>query len=130
MAFACNLLGAVFGGALEYLALITGYQALLILVAGAVCAGLALRDATAPGRRQGAGGLDELHGRFGRATHAGTDAHATGAGDLASAATRSLHEKALGDHRGLLSGRRYWRMTDGQLMVASIATPSAVVPVA
>ena len=32
-AFASNLLGAMFGGALEYLALITGYQALLILVA-------------------------------------------------------------------------------------------------
>ncbi len=34
MAFASNLLGAVFGGALEYLALVTGYQALLIVVAG------------------------------------------------------------------------------------------------
>ncbi|MEZ4595850.1 MAG: hypothetical protein R3C32_02845 [Chloroflexota bacterium] len=34
MAFASNLLGAMVGGALEYLALITGYQALLILVAG------------------------------------------------------------------------------------------------
>ncbi len=34
MAFASNLLGAVVGGALEYLALITGYQALLIVVAG------------------------------------------------------------------------------------------------
>jgi Spermine/spermidine synthase domain len=33
MAFASNLLGAIVGGALEYLALITGYQALL-LVAG------------------------------------------------------------------------------------------------
>ncbi len=33
MAFASNLLGAMVGGALEYLALITGYQALLILVA-------------------------------------------------------------------------------------------------
>jgi len=33
MAFASNLLGAVCGGALEYLALITGYQALLVLVA-------------------------------------------------------------------------------------------------
>ena len=34
MSFASNLLGAVFGGALEYLALVTGYQALLIVVAG------------------------------------------------------------------------------------------------
>jgi SAM-dependent methyltransferase len=33
MAFASNLLGAMVGGALEYLALITGYQALLLLVA-------------------------------------------------------------------------------------------------
>lgn len=33
MAFASNLLGAMLGGALEYLALITGYQALLLLVA-------------------------------------------------------------------------------------------------
>ncbi len=34
MAFASNLLGAMVGGALEYIALITGYQALLLLVAG------------------------------------------------------------------------------------------------
>jgi hypothetical protein len=34
MAFASNLLGAVVGGAIEYLALITGYQALLLVVAG------------------------------------------------------------------------------------------------
>lgn len=34
MAFASNLLGAMVGGALEYLALVTGYQALLLLVAG------------------------------------------------------------------------------------------------
>ncbi|MFN2483552.1 MAG: spermidine synthase [Candidatus Limnocylindria bacterium] len=33
MAFASNLLGAMVGGALEYLALVTGYRALLILVA-------------------------------------------------------------------------------------------------
>jgi SAM-dependent methyltransferase len=33
MAFASNLLGAMVGGALEYLALLTGYRALLILVA-------------------------------------------------------------------------------------------------
>jgi hypothetical protein len=33
MAFASNLLGAMVGGALEYIALVTGYQALLLLVA-------------------------------------------------------------------------------------------------
>jgi hypothetical protein len=33
MAFASNLLGAIIGGALEYIALLTGYQALLPLVA-------------------------------------------------------------------------------------------------
>jgi SAM-dependent methyltransferase len=34
MAFASNLLGAMAGGAMEYLALLTGYRALLIVVAG------------------------------------------------------------------------------------------------
>jgi hypothetical protein len=34
MAFASNLLGAMLGGALEYLALVTGYRALLVVVAG------------------------------------------------------------------------------------------------
>ncbi|MDQ3448233.1 MAG: fused MFS/spermidine synthase [Chloroflexota bacterium] len=34
MAFASNLLGAMVGGTLEYLALITGYQMLLLVVAG------------------------------------------------------------------------------------------------
>ncbi len=34
MAFASNLLGAMVGGALEYVALVSGYQALLIVVAG------------------------------------------------------------------------------------------------
>jgi hypothetical protein len=34
MAFASNLFGAMVGGAIEYLALITGYQALLLIVAG------------------------------------------------------------------------------------------------
>jgi SAM-dependent methyltransferase len=34
MAFASNLLGAMVGGAVEYLALIAGYQALLLVVAG------------------------------------------------------------------------------------------------
>jgi SAM-dependent methyltransferase len=34
MAFASNLLGAVAGGAIEYLALLTGYRALLLIAAG------------------------------------------------------------------------------------------------
>jgi len=34
MAFASNLLGAVVGGAIEYVALVTGYQFLLVIVAG------------------------------------------------------------------------------------------------
>jgi len=34
MAFASNLLGAMLGGALEYVALITGYRVLLLFVAG------------------------------------------------------------------------------------------------
>ena len=34
MAFASNLFGAMVGGAIEYVALITGYQALLVVVAG------------------------------------------------------------------------------------------------
>jgi len=34
MAFASNLVGAMVGGALEYLALLTGFRALLVLVAG------------------------------------------------------------------------------------------------
>jgi hypothetical protein len=33
MAFASNLIGAMVGGVLEYAALVTGYQALLIIVA-------------------------------------------------------------------------------------------------
>ncbi len=33
MAFASNLLGAMVGGAIEYLGLITGYQSLLLVVA-------------------------------------------------------------------------------------------------
>ena len=60
MAFASNLLGAMVGGALEYIGLLTGYQSLLIVVAGLyVAAWLAasrfrfLADADlVPGRRQ------------------------------------------------------------------------------
>jgi hypothetical protein len=42
MAFASNLLGAVAGGAIEYLALITGYRALLLIAAGLYIAALLL----------------------------------------------------------------------------------------
>ena len=34
MSFASNLLGAMVGGALEYVALLTGYRALLLVVGG------------------------------------------------------------------------------------------------
>jgi hypothetical protein len=34
MSFASNLLGAMVGGVLEYIALLTGFQALLLLVGG------------------------------------------------------------------------------------------------
>jgi hypothetical protein len=44
MAFASNLLGAMVGGALEYLALVSGYRLLLVLVA--VLYGLAYLFAT------------------------------------------------------------------------------------
>ena len=44
MAFASNLLGAMVGGALEYLALLTGYRALLLVVARPVPAGVPLRE--------------------------------------------------------------------------------------
>ena len=41
LAFASNLVGAMVGGAVEYVALLTGFQALLLLVAGLyVVAGL------------------------------------------------------------------------------------------
>ena len=52
MAFASNLLGAMVGGALEYVALLTGYRALLLIVAALYLARLALRDALAPPRRR------------------------------------------------------------------------------
>ena len=51
MAFASNLLGAMVGGALEYLALLTGYQALLPLVAVLYAARLAVRHPLAPSGR-------------------------------------------------------------------------------
>jgi hypothetical protein len=42
MAFAANLLGAIVGGTLEYMALITGYRALLLLVAALYLCALAV----------------------------------------------------------------------------------------
>jgi hypothetical protein len=59
MAFASNLLGAVVGGALEYVALLTGYKALLLVAALLYLAALLLatrfrflsdRDLVAEGR--------------------------------------------------------------------------------
>jgi hypothetical protein len=44
MSFASNLLGAMVGGAIEYLALVTGYQALLLVVAGLYVAAYVLAE--------------------------------------------------------------------------------------
>ena len=52
-AFAVNLLGAIVGGALEYLSLVTGYRVLLIVIGGryglAFVTGLSSRSASRPG---------------------------------------------------------------------------------
>jgi hypothetical protein len=52
-AFAVNLLGAMVGGALEYLSLVTGYRVLLIVIGGlyglAFVTGLSSRSASRPG---------------------------------------------------------------------------------
>ena len=53
MAFASNLLGAMAGGALEYVALLTGYRAPARRRGRALPAGLALRHPLAPPRRRG-----------------------------------------------------------------------------
>jgi hypothetical protein len=47
VAFGANLLGAILGGALEYIALITGYKFLLVIVAALY--GLAFLFASARG---------------------------------------------------------------------------------
>jgi hypothetical protein len=52
-AFAANLLGAMLGGVLEYLALLIGYESLLLVVAGLYA--LALLTTSALGRRAPAG---------------------------------------------------------------------------
>ncbi|HET9344618.1 MAG TPA: hypothetical protein VFO05_02860, partial [Candidatus Limnocylindrales bacterium] len=44
MAFASNLFGAMVGGAIEYVALVTGYQALLLVVAGLYIAAYVLAE--------------------------------------------------------------------------------------
>jgi hypothetical protein len=52
-AFAVNLLGAMVGGALEYLSLVTGYRVLLVVIGGlyglAFVTGLRSRSASRPG---------------------------------------------------------------------------------
>ena len=95
MAFASNLLGAMVGGALEYLALITGYRSLLLVVALAVRAGVAVRHARAAAVRprarragdpkSGRGGnpllrgrSDRLDARHGRAVDRQVDAAIAG----------------------------------------------------
>ncbi len=69
MAFASNLLGAVVGGAVEYVALITGYAWLLVVVAALYVAAwvlatrfriLADRD-LAPGSAEGTPGVPSRH---------------------------------------------------------------------
>jgi SAM-dependent methyltransferase len=61
MAFASNLLGAVVGGAIEYLALLTGYRALLLIAAGLYIGALLLatRFRFLADRELVAGGLEE-----------------------------------------------------------------------
>ena len=53
-AFAVNLLGAMVGGALEYLSLVTGYRVLLLVIGGlyglAFATGLRSRSASLPGK--------------------------------------------------------------------------------
>jgi len=45
-AYGANLLGAMVGGVAEYLSLVTGFQTLLIVVAGCYLAALAARPRT------------------------------------------------------------------------------------
>ena len=52
-AFGANLLGAMAGGLVEYAALVTGYQALLFLVAGLYGIAWLLRQRTLEGRQLG-----------------------------------------------------------------------------
>ena len=55
-AFGANLLGAMVGGLLEYLALVTGYRALLVVVAALYCLAYVF------GRRHLTGGAVAVHG--------------------------------------------------------------------
>jgi len=53
-AFGANLLGAILGGVLEYLALVTGYRALLLVVGAAYLGAFAATEAMSPDRAQSA----------------------------------------------------------------------------
>ena len=55
MSFASNLLGAVVGGAIEYVAFVTGYQALAIIVAVLYLAAYGGGALAADARRSGPG---------------------------------------------------------------------------
>lgn len=64
MSFASNLLGAMVGGTLEYLALLTGYQSLLLVIAGlyALAYLFATRWRFLADRQLHVAGLEKLHG--------------------------------------------------------------------
>ena len=109
MAFASNLLGAMVGGALEYLALITGYQALLSCRGAACTAGLAVRHPLpAAGRpRPGAEATPDVarahvpapawrpstRGRLTARTHRVARRAAAGVGDESAAARHGRPER-------------------------------------
>jgi hypothetical protein len=62
VAFAANLLGALVGGVIEYASLITGYRALLLVVAGLYCLAFLtghryLREGSASGRAEQPAGI-------------------------------------------------------------------------
>ena len=65
-AFAANLLGAMVGGVLEYIALITGYRFLLIVIGGALRPGVCDQPVADQAGR-GRGGRDRGAGHRGRA---------------------------------------------------------------
>ena len=110
MAFASNLLGAMVGGALEYLALLTGYQALLLVVAR-FTGWRGCSPRAPPGRRPGAGE---------RPTRRGPDRRRPDCG------TSTRHRLSL--RRLEAGGQPTFGLTVGQLTVAAIWTPSGVVP--
>jgi hypothetical protein len=67
MAFASNLLGAVVGGAVEYVALVTGYSALLFVVGGLYLLAWALASGVRLLADVGLGGPDEASAPSGSA---------------------------------------------------------------